>query len=127
MTYYIAEVLWESPQGRLAPTDRLLSLPVHFTDGSGYVGFNNDCGETYLFSSRSVAEGFRRTMLEKYAAEPQYFVIDDKENTVSEGVKPVIAWQPYIKIEEISEADAREAFPNVVEEGKGPYLVKSKL
>jgi hypothetical protein len=105
----------------------LLSLPEHFTNCSEYAGFNNDCWETYLFFSISHAERFRDTILERYAAEPQYFVRDDQGNTVSEGGKPIIAWQPYIMIKEIPEADARENFPNVFEENKGPYPVISKL
>lgn len=98
---FIAEVDWVRPRsGKLAPPDKMLGLETCITDGTGYISFKNDDGrERYLFLTHDEAVAFAKSVEERCAKAPQYFVIDDNgEQILDEGGNPIVAWMPVIEV-----------------------------
>jgi hypothetical protein len=104
---YAVKVVWSSPYGKPAPSDRCLSLTEEVWKDAGYVEYRNPtthsmvCHESFIFLELREAKEFKRRVDEFYSEHPQYFVINDECQPVIEDGNPIVAWQPELTIEGI--------------------------
>ena len=113
-SYHFVNVEWTSPSGRMAPSDRLLSLGEYDGSVSGnweFLAFDGDYNR-YLFGSLEEARTFKHEVQAAYQKNPQYFVIDDGGNVVRDrDGDPIVAWEPYLSISPASAKAVERLLP----------------
>ena len=113
-SYHFVSVEWTSPSGRMAPSDRLLSLGEYDGSVSGdwsFLAFDGDYNR-YLFGSLEEARAFKREVQAAYQKNPQYFVIDDDGNVVRDrDGDSIVAWEPDLSISPASAKDVERLLP----------------